>query len=100
MLGRMLRIKLDKNKQGAPGQEAEVPFYFTGEFDVVSGVLDLAIELGVIAANGGYFTLGTERWHGRRALREAFADDERLEALTTAIAAVDHVDDGFDQSQG
>lgn len=98
LVGRMLRIKLDKNKQAPPGAEAEVPFYFTGEFDVISGMIDLALELGVIEAGGGaYFTFAGVRHHGRRALRDWFGEDEtRLEALTEAVAAVDHVEDLFE----
>lgn len=85
VVGRVLRVKLDKNKQGPPEAEAEVPFYYSGEFDVVSGLLDQAVELGIIEARGGYYTFGEERWHGRRALREAFDDDERMARLRTAL---------------
>lgn len=87
VVGRMLRIKLDKSKQGPPEAEAEVPFYFTGVFDVVSGLLDQAIELDVVQARGGWYTFGEHRWQGRRAFREAFDDEELLAELRAALEA-------------
>jgi recombination protein RecA len=93
LIGRHVRIRVDKNKQGTPGKSADVPFYFDGQFDIVSGVIDMAIELGVIQSSGGYYAFGGDKWHGRRALREAFDDDETLTLLKEAVGRVESVDE-------
>lgn len=96
LVGRTLRVKVDKNKQGPEHTTAEIPFYFTGEFDLVSGVIDMALELGVIEGAGGYYTFEGERWHGRRALREAFADEELLARLQAGVDAMPSLEDEAD----
>lgn len=87
-VGRMVRIKVDKNKQGPPNKEAEVAFYFTGEFDTVTAVLDQAIELGIIESKaGGRYTWHEEKIHGKRSLREHFKDDSNMEVLLSEMKA-------------
>lgn len=95
LVGRVMRIRLDKNKQGAPGATAEIPFYFTGQFDELSGLIDHGIELDVIESKGGYYTFNGVKTHGMRALRERFEDADELAALEVAIAAAPS-DDGVD----
>ena len=87
MIGRIVRIKMDKNKQSPPGAEAEVSFYFTGDFDTVSGLLDTAIELGVIKQTGNFYYFNEAKWQGRKSLRDAFLVEALQEQLVAAIAA-------------
>lgn len=97
LVGRTLKLRVDKNKQGPPNRTAEVPFYFTGQFDLVSGLIDKAIDVGVLVGSGGYYTFGEFRWHGRKAVREAFNESEALtEALKAEIAAVEALPDVAD----
>lgn len=90
IIGRMLRIKVEKNKQGPPNKEAEVAFYFTGEFDTVTGVVDQAIELGIIQSNpGGRYEWNGEKFHGKRSLRERFNEEEAMVELQMQLDAID-----------
>lgn len=89
-VGRELKIKLEKNKGGPPHSEAVIPFYYSGKFDTISGIIDQAIKLGIIIqGGGGYFTMGDERWRGRRTLREVFEDEDKLSDLLFKIENID-----------
>lgn len=88
MIGRMLRIRVDKSKQSPMGATAEIPFYFTGEFDVTSGIIERGKALGVISGSGGYYTFADRKWHGAKAMRDAFDDDALLAELRDAIESV------------
>lgn len=89
-IGYVLKVKVDKNKQGRPNLTAEVPFYFTGEFDEVTGLIDKALDFDLIVqGGGGYYTYGEERIRGRKGLRDWFAEDEdRITGLRAALDAV------------
>lgn len=81
LIGRTVKISVPKNKQGPSEMTGEVPFFFTGEFDELSGIIDLALELGVITANGGFYTVEDIKYHGRKSVRDALAADPELTAL-------------------
>lgn len=57
---------ITKSKQCAPYQEVEVPFYFTGKLDLLSALLDTAIERGIIDQRAASYTWGDEKFHGRK----------------------------------
>jgi recombination protein RecA len=102
-VGYRLKIVVQKNKQGTPFTEAEVPFYYTGEFDEISALIEVGLELGAIVQDGGHYTVsytdeGTgeileERVYGRRRLLELIREDPRAQgALRKAEAALPEVD--------
>lgn len=102
-VGYRLKIQVQKNKQGAPFTEAEVPFYYTGEFDEISALVEIGLELGVITQIGGHYTVsfpdqGTgeiteERVYGRKRLLDLVRENEAVEAaLRRAEARLPEVD--------
>lgn len=59
-------FSITKSKQCAPYQEVEVPFYFTGTLDLISALVDTAIERGIIAQKAANYTWGEEKFYGRK----------------------------------
>ncbi len=92
-LGYHLKIRVEKNKQGAPFKEASIPFYYTGEIDELAGIVELAIERGVIRAESPNYYIGERKIYGRPRLLQAIKDDADLRAeIEAAIAAMPEVD--------
>jgi len=59
-------FSITKSKQCSPYQEVEVPFYFTGQLDLISALLDTAIERGVFTQVSASYTWGDKKFHGRK----------------------------------
>lgn len=67
-VGFELRLKTEKNKLASWPQECDIPFLFSGLFDVPAMVLDLSLERGLIKLRDkAYYTIGKEEIFGRRA---------------------------------
>ena len=91
-IGFTMVIRLEKNKQGAPFQECDLQFYFTGQFDELAGLVGTAVDLGLLGEAPRY-TFEDLKWYGRPKMLEAFRDDDELrERLVTAIDAVPALD--------
>lgn len=90
-VGYLLKIQLQKNKQGAPFTEAEVPFYYTGIIDEIAGLVEQGMECGAIIQKGANYTIAVPdpvtgefvdtKFYGRRRLVEAVKEDEALQVL-------------------
>jgi len=92
-VGYQLRIIVEKSKQGAPWKEAVVPFYYTGDIDSLGGLVELALDLGLIEKDGANYTFQEQRWYGRRKLLDAFrGDDELQKLLEQAVETVDKIE--------
>lgn len=92
-LGYHLRIRVEKNKQGAPFKEASIPFYYTGELDELAGLVELAIERGVIRAEPPNYYIGERKLYGRPRLLAAVKDDAALRAeVERGVSAVAEAD--------
>lgn len=102
-VGYRLKIVVQKNKQGAPFQEAEVPFYYTGEFDEISALVEVGLETGVITQTGGHYTMEVPdpdtgeiaevRVYGRKKLIDLVRENADVEAvLRRAEAALPEID--------
>lgn len=102
-VGYRLKIVVQKNKQGAPFTEAEVPFLYTGEFDEVSALVEVGLELGAIVQTGGHYTVSVldpdtgelveERVYGRKRLIDLVRENPAVEAaLRRAEASVPEVE--------
>jgi recombination protein RecA len=89
-IGFQLKLKVEKSKMGAPWKEGSAPFYFTGIIDEIGGLVPLAVELGLIPKEGGWYTLpGGERVFGKQHLYEAVKADEAMqETLRELVKAV------------
>ncbi len=73
-IGYNMRLVLEKNKQGVPWKETTIPFMFTGDFDELSGLVELAIELDVIEAQPPNYHFEGEKYWGRKRLLATFRD--------------------------
>lgn len=102
-VGYRLKIVVQKNKQGAPFTEAEVPFYYTGDFDEISALVEVGIELGAIVQTGGHYTVSyldeasgeilEEKVYGRKRVLELVRENKHVEAaLRRAEAALPEVE--------
>ena len=102
-VGYRLKIVVQKNKQGAPFMEAEVPFYYTGEFDELSALVEVGLETGAIVQVGGHYTIsypnqGTgelleERVYGKKRVLDLVRENPHVqEALRKAEARLPTVD--------
>jgi len=79
-IGYQLGLRVEKSKMGAPWKEGSAPFYFTGIIDEIGGLVPLAVELGIIAKDGGWYTLpGGERVFGKMNLYEQVRGNEVLQ---------------------
>jgi recombination protein RecA len=83
-VGNRVRVKVVKNKVGAPFRVAEFDIDFGRGISQVGCVLDLAVEHGVIERRGAFFAYGEERLGRGRANVKA-ALEERPE-LVDSIA--------------
>lgn len=83
VVGQIMKIKAEKNKQGAPFKTAEVPFYYTGKFDEIAALVDYAIERGVLERKGAFYSYPDEegeikKAQGKAALADVFRESDKL----------------------
>lgn len=88
-VGYQMRIVVEKNKQGVPFEQAEVPFMFdTAAFDEVAILIDQGVATGILVAP--HYQLGEERWYGRAKFSDALhARPELVDALRAELAKVE-----------
>lgn len=90
-VGFQLKVIVQKNKAAEPWGECRLPFRFRGEIDMVSLLVDQAIEIGLIEQKGPWFQLTIDDveqpvQQGRNKIIELLAgDDELRERLKAAI---------------
>jgi recombination protein RecA len=78
-VGNRCRVKVVKNKVGAPFRVAEFDIDFGRGISQVGCVLDLAVEHGVIERRGAFFTYGEERLgRGRANVKAALEEQSEL----------------------
>lgn len=92
-VGYHVGFKTEKSKQNSPFQECSIPFRFSGEFDELSGLIDVGIELGAIRAEPPNYYIAVagaeEKFYGRARLLEAVkARPELQEAIRNVEAAI------------
>jgi recombination protein RecA len=83
VVGNVVKIRVEKNKLGAPYQEAEVEMLYGQGFSCLRDLLKLARQHGLIEANGAWITYGGERWHGQTDALEALATNVPLRKKLT-----------------
>lgn len=103
-VGYHMKVVVTKNKQGAPFKEADISFYYTGEFDEITGLVEQAIDVGVIKQKAASYTfqrvdretgeLNDHKVIGRKKLVEAIKADPELRGwLETEVASsIERVD--------
>jgi len=78
--GSRVRVKVVKNKVAAPFREAEFDIMFDGGISAEGDLLDLAIEEGIIAKSGAWFSYKDIRLgQGRENVKEFLSDNADLQ---------------------
>jgi len=99
VVGTRVRVKVQKNKVAAPFKQAEFDIMFSKGISRSGGVLDLAVELGLITKTGTWFTYGDEKLgQGRENAKQYLEEHPELmagleEAIRSAAGAVPSVDE-------
>ena len=78
--GYQVKITAEKNKANRPFGTCLVPFYFTGVIDLLSGLLDIGVDLDLIEKKGAWFVWDDEKFHGMDNLKEYFEDNPEEQA--------------------
>ncbi|MDO8609459.1 MAG: recombinase RecA [bacterium] len=80
VVGTRVRVKVVKNKVAPPFKEAEFVISSTG-IDREEGIVDTAINAGIISKNGSFFRLGERMLgQGKDQVKELLITDEKLKA--------------------
>ncbi len=73
VIGARTKVKIVKNKLGAPYQEAEFDLRYDMGFDTVGEVIDIATDRGIIQKSGSWYSMGEEKLgQGRESVRDYF----------------------------
>ncbi len=79
IVGNKTKIKIVKNKVAPPFKSCNVEIRFGIGIDIISEIIDLALEYGVIEKLGTWFSYGDERLgQGREKVRQLLVDNEDL----------------------
>lgn len=80
-IGFNMKFHTDKNNLAEPLQECSLPFHFTGIIDTIGGLVELAIEIGVIKQTGAYYYFPWQeekKIQGKQAVIEHLKEDLNL----------------------
>ena len=85
-------VKLDKNKTDAAFREGNLVYQFGQGFDHIYDLIETAIDEGLIAQAGAFYTVGGQKIQGKAKLVAALNEDltlraELKEALEVTLAA-------------
>ncbi len=68
-----------KNKVGGvPLQAIDLPFRFDGTLDLLTGMIEIAMDKGIILRKGGWFYLYDGKYHGSMGIKTALQDNPEL----------------------
>ena len=84
-VGFEISCKTEKNKLATPFQNCSIPFKFTGEVDVLVGLIDLALNVGIIQQRGPYFQYGDFKVQGKLGLINYIKDNNLQEEIQKAL---------------
>ena len=95
-LGNHVKVKVVKNKMAPPFKKAEFDIVFGEGISHSSELVDLGVELGIIAKSGSWFSYNDQKLaQGREAVKKLLQDNlELAEEIEAKIrAALDNVED-------
>ena len=78
-IGFNMKFHTEKNNLTTWPQECQLPFHFSGALDSVGGLLEVAIDVGVIKQAGPYyFYTEDKKYMGKQAMIEVMKQDNNL----------------------
>jgi recombination protein RecA len=81
MIGSRHRARIVKNKVAPPLKVVEFDIMNSEGISKVGGILDVAVDLGIIGKSGSFFNYnGKVLAQGREAVKDAFREDPKLAA--------------------
>lgn len=88
-IGRIVKVKVVKNKVAPPFKKAEFDIMFGEGISRSGEILDMATEMGIVKKSGAWFSYnGTKLGQGRDAVKRVVADNpELMEELGNLIRA-------------
>jgi recombination protein RecA len=79
IVGNRVRAKVVKNKVAAPFRQAEFDLMYGTGISKEGSILDLAVEEGIVAKSGAWYTYGSERLgQGREAAKDFLRENPTL----------------------
>lgn len=81
--GQPVKIKVKKNKTAPPFRETELFLNYGEGFDVLSDMLKVAVETGIVKKSGGWFEYESLKVQGAVKLLEEISNDEDLKEKLT-----------------
>ena len=86
IVGNRVRVKIVKNKVAPPFKEVEFDIMYNEGISKLGDLIDTAIEYGIIAKSGSWFTFKEDRVQGRDGLKKIFGENQSLfDELETAV---------------
>ncbi len=78
IIGTRLKAFTLKNHLYPPFQEATVDIDYRRGIDPFAGIVEMALEAGIIVANPPWYDVGGEKVNGKAALREYLRNDDKI----------------------
>ncbi len=78
IVGNRVRVKIVKNKVAPPFKEVEFDIMYNEGISKLGDLIDNAIEYGIIAKSGSWFTFKDDRVQGRDGLKKIFSENKPL----------------------
>lgn len=78
-IGNRVKVKVVKNKVAPPFRNAEFDVVFGEGISKMGEIIDMGVELGIIAKSGSWFSYGTDKLgQGRDTVKQLFHDNPEL----------------------
>jgi recombination protein RecA len=84
IVGNRVRAKVVKNKVAPPFREAEFDIMYNEGISRLGDMIDVAVETGIIAKSGSWFSFNEERVQGRDGMRKLLTENAPLYAALDA----------------